>query len=128
MIKSVDRNAVIEFQSRGRDDYVVRCTDAGLSAEATVQHVVGDELKEFFGDLAAEWRGWRGVKVFRSLVGTLLIKASADKQGHVALLVVLAYGAPSKWETHLGLTVEAGQLERLADAAEVFCRDLQGAV
>ena len=80
------------------------------------------------GQLAAEWRGWPGVKVFRSLMGTLQIKASTDRQGHVALLVILASGAPSKWETHLGLTVEAGQLEGLSDAAEVFCRDLGGAV
>jgi hypothetical protein len=74
-------------------------------------------LAEFFDDLARDWRGWTGDKVFTSVEHDLVFRATHDGSGHVLLGVRLgthvAEDAKS-WQVSAPLALEAGQLEPLA--------------
>jgi len=73
------------------------------------------ELADFFAGLAADWRGWSGVREWTSLESDLKIEARHEF-GHVQLHVTLTDWGDGGWGAYADLTVEPGeQLRRLAD-------------
>lgn len=80
-------------------------------------------LGEFFRDLAEHWVGWPGEKSWESVEGDLSLTASHDRLGHVTLVVELRerFDPPEReWVARAPLTLEAGVLHKLANAAERF--------
>ena len=59
----------------------------GLEARSRVYDTGFDGLAAFFGQLAADWRGWDGERVYESLERNLRLVATHD--GHVQLAVQL---------------------------------------
>jgi hypothetical protein len=99
----------------------VELTDAGLTATTTTTiGVFGSvELDAFLYGLADEWRGWDGVRSWRSMEGELLIDATHDRTRRVSLDVTVqppqTLGAPS-WSARCLFEVEPGaQLVEIAN-------------
>ena len=93
-----------------------------VSTTVTVYDIQPQDWYKFFNDLSRNWRGWSGEKSKASLEGHLRITATRDSLGHVSLRVVLRddFVAGSNWRVEYTLTLEAGQLERLATQAGRF--------
>lgn len=72
-------------------------------------------LAQFFEDLAANWKGWKGEKRWQSLEGEFVLSCTSDGLGHVAIDVVLKSGfCDDDWSVHTVINVDAGQLEEIA--------------
>lgn len=100
----------------GTDTVTIRLIGEGLDATATVyaHNAVGfDGLADFFSDLGNDWRGWQGVRAWRSLEGELTLAATHD--GHVQVDVRLRDSVYVNWTVETTLTLDAG--EQLAGAA-----------
>lgn len=96
--------------SAGREVY------AGLEGGFT-------HLAAFFADLAGQWRGWQGERVFESIEGDLRIQATHD--GHVILRVILWESTvPDGWKVEAGVRLDAG--EALSNAATDAALLVQG--
>jgi hypothetical protein len=68
-----------------------------------------------FSEMAANWRGWAGVKEWAALDDDLRLSATADRTGHIALEVTMrACGTAADWQLVATLHLEAGQLESLS--------------
>ena len=80
-------------------------------------------LSDLFGELADDWRGWEGERVWGSLDGELGFRATHDKLGTVTLAVRLRSDVyePSVrdflWTTTALLLLDAGRLDALAREA-----------
>jgi hypothetical protein len=101
------------------DGYRVEVGSGGLQAGAVV-HTLGDGgLVTFLQRLAADFRGWEGVRPWWSLEGELGLEARHDGRGAVSLRVVLRRLLPPEWEARTFLRVDAGEeMTRLAREAE----------
>jgi len=120
-IRSSERGTRLLLR-RYRGGFVAEFDAPGLSS-ATQVYVLGgcDCLNRFWRDLAENWRGWEGTRSWRSLEGDLELSATSDRLGHVALEVRLMEGAPFQWRVQGKISLEAGQLGRIAAAARTFC-------
>jgi hypothetical protein len=106
-----------------RDEWRARIECDGLTAEAKVyERYSGDALRldSFFGDLAAQWRGWDGDKEWESL--GLRLAARHDRLGHIALDAILreSYALANRWQVRASFTLDAGGLDRLAREARAL--------
>lgn len=99
----------------------------GLSATKRVyaHYATGwGELADFFAGLAADWRGWSGMREWSSLESDFKIEARHD-YGHVQLHVTLHHALAGwgnhGWKASADLTLEPGeQLSRVADEMKDF--------
>lgn len=119
-VQSRSDHASLELRPHDRDYFIAALRIRGLEATARVSSYMSGGLGEFFAGLAAEWRGWKGVRAWSSLEGELQLRAKSDRSGHVFFTVQLRDGAPARWEAEVELIVEAGQLDRLAASAREF--------
>ena len=72
------------------------------------------DLADFLAELANDWRGWSGIRSWRSVVGHLSIEAQQD--GHVQLDISMLESHPGRWSLKARLTLDAG--EQVRQAAE----------
>lgn len=72
-------------------------------------------LVEFFYEMARDWKGWNGEKVFRSDVGEMVLTATSDRLGHITLDIKLSATNQnfSIWNLATSIVIEAGRLEAL---------------
>ena len=120
-IRSSERGARLLLR-RYRDGLIAEFDSPGLSSATQVYMLGGcDHLDRFWRDLAENWRGWEGTRSWQSLEGDLELSATSDRLGHVALEVRLEEGAPFQWRVHGKISLDAGQLDRMAAAARTFC-------
>lgn len=96
------------------DDLVVELHAETLSASATVDALGVRDLATYFDDLVADWRGWSGSRVWRSVEDDLEI--SAEHHGHVLLRISLR-GDPYQSDWRASATVELDPGEQLSEAA-----------
>jgi hypothetical protein len=107
---------------RYRGGLIAELDAPGLSSATQVYLLGGcDHLDRFWRDLAENWRGWKGTRSWHSLEGDLHLSATSDRLGHVALEVCLEKDAPFQWRVHGKMSLDAGQLDRIAVAARTFC-------
>jgi hypothetical protein len=124
-IKSVKGDLRVELKAVGRDFVLVTVEGSGLSASTKVAHLGGsDGLSDYWADLSQNWRGWTGEKSWHSLEYDFWLSATSDRTGHVTLKVTLECHSPWTWKTQALVTIEAGQLQRLAANALGFARFL----
>ncbi len=83
-----------------------------------------NDLTEYFGTLATDWRGWAGERQWRSLEGDLSLVATHDGLGAVTLAARLRTEAYSthRWDASAALVLDAGALDRLVRQAEALVR------
>ena len=107
---------------RYRDGLIAEFDAPGLNSATQVYLLGGcDDLDRFWRGLAENWRGWQGRRSWQSLEGELGLSATSDRLGHVELEVRLQEGAPFLWRVHGKMSLDAGQLDRIAAAARIFC-------
>jgi Family of unknown function (DUF6228) len=111
------------FDSAGwLESYAVELEAFDFHASIRVENPsFGQPPAQLFNELAANWNGWEGTKVWRAIEGELELKATSDRLGHVTLAVAVSpYPSAGQWSAQAEVTVEAGQLERLASDARLF--------
>lgn len=123
IVQSRDTGATLTLRSLDRDYFLAEVRHTGMEAIARVSKYMSDGLGDFFGGLAADWRGWPGTREWSALEGELQLMARTDRTGHTYLRVQLRDGAPAHWTVEAELVLEAGQLERIAAAAQAFERE-----
>jgi hypothetical protein len=103
-------------------DYLVDVGGAGLKATAVVTSLEGDSLAGYFADLAEKFKGWSGIREWRSLEDQLRVEARWGSRGHVTLTFRLrpkAYEVP--WDLSVDFDVEAGaEMQALSVAMANF--------
>jgi hypothetical protein len=96
--------------------FTATLTADGMKASTGVYVMSGDGIANLFEEMAAEWRGWDGVKTWESLEGDLEVAAEHDRLGQITLRVMLRrWQSPPEWEARADLTIDAG--EQLANTA-----------
>ena len=94
-----------------------------MSASRRLYGLEFTDLAEFFEDLAADWRGWLGLRAWRSLEGDLEITAEYDR--HVRLRVALR-GDPYRSDWRVSATIELDPGEELSTVAADVRRLVDG--
>ena len=93
------------------------------SAATRVDPNGGAPIADFFADMAREWRGWDGEKIWEPIEPGLRLSARHDGLGHVALRVALQQGLdPDGWSIEATLKLEAGALDAIARCHTLQCR------
>ena len=129
-IQSVDRSARLTLEPGRRHAFSAVLVDDPLSARVTIAHVGGGlDLDRYFAAMAAEWRGWKGSRVWESTARELRLEAQADARGHVLLTVTLQSGwlSSSGWQAQANIVIEAGQLDGIVADARAFCSSVGAA-
>jgi hypothetical protein len=118
-------NFVLEDDSPTADSFLVEVNGHEIHAQTRVSSFMAADLGNFFADLARNWKGWEGAKVWSTLEGDFQLSAASDSVGHVRLAYSLRPADTGfNWELRGALEVEAGQLEHLAiEAARAWNRD-----
>ena len=80
-------------------------------------------LRDFFAELAADWRGWTGTRSWRA--GALAFDAEHDGLGHVRLTVELERDLYDNWKASVPLYLDAGSLHHLAREVSSFIEGLE---
>jgi hypothetical protein len=98
-----------------------------LAATRTFHEVPGfaefDRLAELFAELAHDWRGWEGSRVWESPDDDFLVVCRHDGIAGVTMEVTLRH-YEEDWEVTSELFVELGQLDALAREVRRFMQSL----
>jgi hypothetical protein len=99
----------------GSEYFRVTIRGNGLTASARVYafEPTGG-LEQFLKEIAANWRGWEGEKIWTSLEGELRLGCTSDSLGHIAIEVTLHEAGAGGWSARDVFHVDAGQLEQIA--------------
>jgi hypothetical protein len=92
----------------------VELEQEGLRSSAEVWLGPVPPLSNLFDDMAANWRGWNGPKVWDSGEGGLTLACLHDGLGHVSIKAELRQHSGSGWVVQTTIPVDAGQLDALA--------------
>ena len=74
----------------------------------------GTQLARFFGELAADWRGFDGRRQYDSFESELFLSCRHDGFGTVSCEVGLGQRWDPAWWLMVSVELEAGQLDRIA--------------
>lgn len=125
---SSDPTLKASFHSRHYDSsgwlesYVIELEAIDFRAKTRVENPgYGHPPSQLLEELAVSWTGWQGIKRWRAMEGELELEATSDRLGHVTLTVTIPKSADQgQWSARVEITIEAGQLERLAAEAGAF--------
>lgn len=125
---SSDPSLKASFHSRHYDSsgwlewYVIELEALDFHAKTRVENPgYGHPPSQLFEELAVIWKGWEGTKTWFAMEGELELEAISDRIGHVTLTVAIPASASERqWSARVAVTIEAGQLERLAAEAGAF--------
>ncbi|HYV38982.1 MAG TPA: DUF6228 family protein [Gemmataceae bacterium] len=131
MVKGARRGEYLEFFDRNPADstkpveeFSVRIVDMNLSASTRVfagHSGFNSHPAPFFAEMSRQWKIWEDELIWESIEHELNLGATYDRFGHIYLCVALRSGIGEwEWSIRSIVTVEAGQLERLARDAAVF--------
>lgn len=107
-------------------EFTVTANAEGLTATAPVLTTPGDGygLPGFMKQLADDFRGWEGIRSWRSLEDQLRVEAAWHDGGHVSLLFHMTPSVYDKWAVTVEFTLEAG--EELCRLGEDLASFMQG--
>lgn len=101
--------------------YVVELVARDLRASVLVENPgYGHPPTQLLKSLVPCWRGWEGRKRWTAMEGELEIDATSDRTGHITLLLSIPGNDAVPWSAQAKILLEAGQLEEVSAAAEVF--------
>ena len=125
-LASAGTDALLRIDHVGSDTFRVTLDAAGLRAVSEVRHLAGDQLAQFFAELASDRSGWSGERLWASLEKDFRIRANVDEHGHVLFVVELEGSTPETWSSELALTTELDDLEGLSRSMDSFVEVLLG--
>jgi hypothetical protein len=141
-VRSVQGDAILTIEPPEAADACRVSVLAEAQLTASVVVALRQRFEDFFAEIARDWRGWEGERVFSActrgaVAESLRLIATADGRGHVRLVVQL--GRPwlpsddtTGYQTHVGLkdpedggawvatvslTLETAQLDEIAAGA-----------
>lgn len=125
-----ERQARLAFVSYlPEDDYIseftVTANADGLTAIAPVTTTTGDGygLPSFIQELADDFRGWEGIRSWRSLEDQLRVEAAWRDGGLVTLQFHMTPSVCDMWTVTMNFTLEAGEeLRRLGEDLAAFLK------
>jgi hypothetical protein len=121
VLKSAQDGTMLELFDRGGDYFGVRIDGPAIRATAQVYDCDTVHLKEFFADMAAQWKGWPGEKGWQSLEQELKLAATNDSIGHIRLAIQMRSGHYEyDWTVSAAILLEAGQLDGIAKSVAEF--------
>ncbi|MFI6095803.1 DUF6228 family protein [Lentzea sp. NPDC051213] len=86
----------------------------GMEASLGIEVIDHDGLARFFEELADDYAGWQGERVWRAFQDELVVTAAFHSRGHVELRWRLELEAPA-WSATVTTWVHAGEdMRRLA--------------
>lgn len=108
------------FRSVGSEYFRVTLKTENMKASSKVY--IFDPFDEafccYFAELAANWRGWNGIKQWNSLEGELQISSESDSLGHITMDITLeSYG---NWKSQIIFIFDAGQLDDISSKIKAF--------
>ncbi len=105
-------------------DFLCEISDAGIRATSAIRTLDGDGLASWAAELAESYRGWDGLRSWKSLERDLRIDATNDGRGHVSLRFVVRGPRgyePDAWEASACVDFDAGEdMRRLAAEIAAF--------
>jgi hypothetical protein len=103
-------------------EYVAELATGSVSARVEVHDHMPNGFREFFSGLAQDWKGWAGERHYQSLEPMLKLSVKHDGKGFALFTLLLRAGASESfsWSVSQRLTVELGQLSKVAQAAANF--------
>ena len=122
-IKCKNYGSLLSFSQRDKEGWMTEIIGLGITAKIKTSDYLYDPCS-FFSDIASHWRGWDGIKEYKSLEGELTIQAQHDKKGEVSMNVTLTPNdRADDWKVEHTFGVEPGQLDKIAlEMKEFFCR------
>ena len=104
-------------------DVMVEVDAPGLQVRSWVRTLAGDDLPGFLAGLDADFRGWQGVRRWRSLEGDLSIEARHSGRRVTLGVTVSRDHRDDTWGVTVPLEIEPGEeLHQLAVGAADFFR------
>lgn len=125
-ISSVNSGAKLEFFNLTQDYFSVRFSSPSLSASHRVWIYDRDThlLVKLFEEMAQNWKGWEGVKIWEAIEGDFGLACTSDRLGHITLKVELVgRRSPESWFAEFNLVLEAGQLDKIATRMAALFRE-----
>lgn len=122
-IKSCDDSTTLIFRIAGGNEegsnFVASVTGTPFIGEVTTTTYFVGPPSLLFRDMADNWQGWKGEKVWGSLDGEFTLTATATLLGRITLLIDMVEMAGAfRLVATLGL--EAGQLEEISKRVELL--------
>ncbi|TVT30321.1 DUF6228 family protein [Marinobacter vinifirmus] len=120
-IKSCDDATTLSLRIVGGNEegsnFVASVTGAPFIGEVnTTTYFVGPPSL-LFRDMADNWRGWKGEKIWGALDGEFMLTATATSLGRITVIIEMVEMAGAfRLKATLGL--EAGQLENISKRVE----------
>ncbi|AXB31532.1 MULTISPECIES: DUF6228 family protein [Vibrio] len=117
-----DNQLIIEFHrpefnlDGWMEHYTLSLSGRGMTSSVrVVNQPYGDGPSDFFKQLAEEWQGWDGEKVWSSLEGEYSMSAKSDLTGHVYLnFQIYSNLTEPYWSVQVVIILETGQLDSIA--------------
>jgi len=76
------------------------------------------DLPWFFEDIAANWKGWKGEKIWASIEDDFVVKATSDSTGHICLEITMK--SDCNWRFQGEIWIDAGDTEDIAKKSTSF--------
>src|ERR1041384_5591920 len=113
-MKSANSEAMVEFANYANDYFEVVLSEPNFRGMLKVYQPDSPLPTELFRDLARNWKGWDGKRLWASIEGELTLSATCDSAGHTMLTVELRRQTRDAWRLLGHLVLEAGQLDEIA--------------
>jgi hypothetical protein len=121
IIKSAHDGTALKLCNRSGEYFEVHLEGPNFRGATKVWDYEPAHLRQFFSDLAANWRGWDGKREWASIEGEMSLTATIDRTGHISLSVRIRSGPyPFDWTMSAVLLIEAGQLDQIAASVITF--------
>jgi ribosomal protein S18 acetylase RimI-like enzyme len=119
-LASAQTGASLRIEHLSNDTFRVTLDAVGLRAASDVRHLAGDQLAQFFMELASSRSGWSGDLIWASLEKDFRISANVDEHGHVLFTVELDGTTPATWSSEVVLITDLGDLDALSRSMDSF--------
>ena len=120
-IKSCDDATTLTFKivdgNEEGSNFVASVTGAPFIGEVTTTTYFVGPPSLLFRDMADNWQGWKGEKVWGALDGEFTRTATATSLGRIKVIVELVEMAGA-FRLEATLALEAGQLEKISKRVE----------
>jgi hypothetical protein len=93
----------------GRIDFDVEYIGTAFSGAVRCSTRFSGSPAPLFTEVARDWRGWSGEKIWGDIDGALTLRATCDSLGHIGLSVQMR--DPSGDQLEGRVTLEAGKLD-----------------
>ena len=99
-----DQEVVWSLRAKLQDDGLIAVTRVFLGPEG-----VEKRLDDFFARLAADWRGWDGVRVWDGMEGGLVLTCTHNGRGTVVVDLLLRHLSGAGWTAKAQVLIDAGE-------------------